>query len=105
MAVVNRANVPPPTPPAETVEVEGLGEVIVQGLLLRDRLSLTGLDADASVKAGELLARCVVDAERQPLWTAAEWDAFGARNFRACVQLINVASRLSGLTADDAEKK
>lgn len=105
MAVVKKANVPPPSPRMETVAVEGIGEVIVRGLMLKDRLALMTGDAPVFDKVSAMLAVTVLDADKAPLWTAEQWDAFGATHFEECLRLFDVAQRLSGLTPGDSEKK
>jgi hypothetical protein len=88
----------------EAVEVEGLGEVIVRGLMLRDRLRLTTTCSEVVDMVPAMLAACVVDPSHQPLWTVDQWDAFGARNYDGCLKLFSVAQRLSGMSAEVAEK-
>lgn len=105
MTVVNKASVPAPTPPMETVEADGIGEVIVRGLMLRDRLALMSDDGPVFDKVSAILAACVVDSDKRPLWTVEAWEAYGAQRFDAALKLFNVAQRLSGLTPGDAEKK
>lgn len=102
---IKRVNVAPPSPPMETVELEGVGEVIVRGLMLRDRLALMSTGGEAIDKVAPMLAATVVDDDRQPLWTAEQWEAFGARNFDACLRLFDVAQRLSGLKPEEPGKK
>jgi len=126
MAVIKRGQVPAPTLPKETVEVEALGgDVVVRGLLLTERLDLEAriaqqrlaaiqAKADGKVKddgptAGDLavpmlLARCVLDADSLELWSEEQWQAFGCRHQEQALQLFNVAWRLSGFKQDDAAK-
>lgn len=99
-----RNEIPPPSVPMEAVEVEGLGEVIVRGLMLRDRLRMMSKGVEVIDKVPQMLAMCVVDASHEPLWTADQWDAFGARHFGSALQLFRVAQRLSGMLAEVAEK-
>jgi hypothetical protein len=101
---LSRNEIPPPSAPMEAVEVEGLGEVIVRGLMLRDRLRLMASGSEVFDKVPQMLAVCVVDASHQPLWDEAQWDAFGSRNFEGCLKLFDVAQRLSGMKAEVAEK-
>lgn len=104
MAAIRRASLAAPTPPKEAVTVDSLGgEVIVRGLLLRDRLELaTTSDKFAAVSA--LLAATVVDADGEQLWTQGDWEAFGARHYDDALRLFVVAQRLSGLAGEEAEK-
>jgi len=104
MAVVKKEDVKPPVLPKETVSVEGIGDVVVQGLLLSDRLEIFG--AGRSVKVSHLLEKSVIDASGEPLWTAHEWEVFGApkQGFIETMKLYKVARRLSGLDSEVAEK-
>jgi len=106
MAVVRRANVSPPVAPAETLEVAGVGEVIVRGLLLRDRLRMAIEDPERPyANVSRLLAVSVVDADHAELWAAEEWEAYGAAHWEECLRLWAVARRLSGMDGEGAEKK
>lgn len=106
MAVVRRSNIAAPTAPAETVEVEGIGEVIVRGLLLRDRLRMAIEDPDKPyANVSRMLAASVVDADHVELWTAEQWEAFGAAHWTECLKLWAIARRLSGMDGEEAEKK
>lgn len=106
MAILKRANIAPPAPPSEAVQVDAMGgEVVVRGLLLRDRLALaTAGGADKFGQVSALLAASVVDADGEPVWTQQQWEAFGARHFEEALRLFVVAQRLSGLDAEETEK-
>lgn len=122
MALIERNQAPAPVLPKETVQVDALGgEVIVRGLLLSERLALSaeqaGLlasqdgesSAPARMRAGaqmvpRTLAACVILADGQPMWTADEWDRFGAAHAEPAFELFAVAQRLSGLDAKESEK-
>lgn len=104
MAVVTKANVPAPTLPKETVTLEGVGDVIVRGLLLSDRLQLFGSNKDGRLRLSDLLAKTVTDAKGEPIWDAEQWEVFGAANFKAALDVYQVARRLSGLDAEIAAK-
>jgi len=106
MAVLNKSDIKPPTLPKETVTVSELGgDVIVRGLLLRERLDLYDARDAGNATIAKLLARTVVDAKHQPVFTEEEWEVFGARHGKAAIELFAVAKRLSGLDAEVAEKK
>lgn len=100
---------------AELVPTQSLGSVVVRGALLSELLTDELLLArDGKPRAGETedqarvrvtvdkairtLARQVLDEAGQPLKTAAEWDAYGARHRTDSLSLFNVAERLSGST-------
>ena len=133
MAVVTRETVAEqPDLQRETVPVPSLGgEVIVTELSLSDRLDFeqvlredfdpqaeaTGVSPAGQKPRGkgasrrsvhamvpQLLAITVLDAQDRPLFTAKEWQAFGARNRDAAIELFNVAMRLSGFNGDDSAK-
>lgn len=103
MAVINKADVKKPMLPKETVTCAALGgDVIVTGLNLKDRVSIYSVKDGASISL--MLSLTVVDAAGESIFTEAEWDDFGAQQFNACVELFQVAKRLSGLDASIAEK-
>lgn len=103
MALIQRDEVPAPVLPEETVAVAELGgEVIVRGLLLKDRLTLitqSGETQDFS-RVAKVLAITVFDGALRPLWDAGQWEAWGAGHTRAALDLFRVAMRLSGLNAE-----
>lgn len=103
--ILKKANIAAPTLPKQTVDVPELGgEVVVRGLLLKDRLALFA-DADAGqAQVSKLLAATVVDADNEPVYTAAQWEEFGAAHFAASLRLFDVSRKLSGLDAEAAEK-
>ena len=105
---LKKADIKPPVLPKETVEVDALGgEVVVRGLLLRERLALFDDARDGGERFGHLsavLAACVVDADGKQVFTVDEWEQFGAVHFEAALKLFNVAQRLSGLDVEGAKK-
>ena len=105
MAILKKSQIPAPVLPTEAVEVPELGgEVVVRGLLLKDRLALF-LDSDKGhANLSRLLAATVRDGDGLPVFSADEWEVFGTQNFEAVVRLFSVARRLSGLDAEIAEK-
>jgi len=107
MAVLLKDNIPAPTLPKEVVAVPELGgEVIVRGLLLRDRIGLSmGIDDGVPyARASKILAVTVVDANGVPIYTDAQWEEFGAQHYERTLDLIAVASRLIGADREDAKK-
>ena len=106
MAVLKKANIAAPVLPMETIEVPELGgEVIVRGMLLRDRIGLF-FDAEKNGhgQLSKVLAATVVDADHVPVYTQDEWEAFGATHSATVIRLFDVARRLSGLDAEAAAK-
>ena len=99
MAVLKKSSVTTPVLPKEQVPVEALGgEVIVQALTLGDRLDLS---VDGVRKLSNLmpvtLSKCVVDRDGEPIFSAQEWDVWGANNIDAVISLFDVVQRLSGV--------
>lgn len=105
MAILKKANIQAPTLPKETVDVPELGgEVVVSGLLLKDRIELFAAAETGGAQLSRLLAATVLDADGVPVYTQEEWEQFGAQHFAAALRLFDVARRLSGLDAEVAKK-
>lgn len=105
MSVLKKADIQAPILAKETVSVPELGgDVIVTGLLLKDRLELFSLHESGNAQLSNMLAATVIDADGIQVFTAPEWETFGASNFSAVINLFNVARRLSGLDAELAAK-
>lgn len=106
---LKRSDIPRPILPMEAISVAELGgEVIVRGLRLSERLELGtrhDIEEGYARQMLRILAACVIDADHEPIFTVDEWEAFGAKHPKPTVELWDVASRLSGLNAEDAEKK
>lgn len=103
---LKKADIKPPVLPKEAVQVDELGgEVIVRGLLLRERVQLfQSGGGEWSARVSQMLAATVIDADGAPIYTAQQWEEFGAQHFDACARLLAVANRLSGLSTEDARK-
>lgn len=105
--LVKRADVQAPTLPEEVVPVPELGgDVVVRGLGLAARLGLQQ-DFKASTRFGHmtpLLAACVLADDGLPLYTATEWEAWGAINSASAIKLWDIAWRLSDLDGKEAAK-
>lgn len=103
---LRRSEIARPLLPMEAVDVPEIGgEVIVRGLMLSDRLELGVKFRDAGFRQmPEMLARCVVAADQQPVYTADEWEAFGALHFDTVLKLADLAQRLSGFDRGAAGK-
>lgn len=108
MSDKRRKSPPVPSVPEEVITVPELGiSVKVRGLLLRDRLALAVSSADDSFEGvARLLSLSVVHVDTgEPVYTAAEWEQWGASNFNAALDLFNKASMISGLTAAKTEEQ
>jgi hypothetical protein len=106
-----KADVTAPVLPQERLHVvPGLGEVIIRPLLLSDRLALAynqtrvGRPREFSHITG-LLAHAVVDANHEQVFTAEEWEAFGASNVQAVLDAWDIAWEMSGLDESEGKKK
>jgi hypothetical protein len=105
MALLKKSDIAAPTLHEEVVEVAELGgQVIVRGLYLHERLELALRDKDGMRRIAQMLALCVLDADRAPLWSAEEWTLFGGRHCEAALNLWEIAKRLSGMDGEGAEK-
>src|SRR5262245_61845195 len=108
-AMLKKAEVTSPLPlKQETAHVAELdGDVLVRGLTLRDRLSLALQDGYG--RMAHMLAVTVLvqgdDGALVPLFTADEWERFGAHNYTAALTLWEISRRLSDLDGEQAEKK
>lgn len=106
--MLKKADVPAPPPlKEETVNVPELkGEVIVRGLLLKDRIDLS-LTKGFGRMAG-MLAPCVLvldaEGEKVPLFTAEEWERWGSANYVSAMQLWDKARILSDIDGEQAAK-
>lgn len=79
------------------VEVPELGgSVIVRGLMLRDRLNIT-LKRESTGIIAEVLAECVLGADQLPIFTAPEWELFGAVHDDAATMLWEKIIDISSL--------
>lgn len=105
---LKKSDIKAPVLPKEAVQVAELGgDVIVRGLLLSERLALfAGINeaGKAFAHIPRVLAATVHDADGLPVFSEAEWEAFGASSFEAALRLFAVARRLSGLDAEVTEK-
>lgn len=100
--------------PAKTVDVpEWGGAVRVRGLTGAERDAfeasiLTGKGKDRDVVLvnlrAKLVAMCIVDADGKRIFDDADAALLGAKSAAALQRVFDEASRLSGLTAEDAEQ-
>jgi len=107
MTVLNRSEIPVPILPKETVTVPSLGgDVVVQGLMLSDRIEILFMESAAKrIDLSLLLSKTVVDDKGDAIYTQQQWELFGATNFNDALVLFKAAKRLCGLDADVAKKK
>jgi hypothetical protein len=103
--------------PSEDVEVpEWGGTVRVQGMTgtERDKFEASMIDSKGKQKApvdmladyrARLAAACIVDENGKRLFRSApEIKLLGGKDAKALSRVVDVASRLSGLTEDDQEE-
>ena len=88
--------------PEETAHVDSLGDVLLRGLTFSGRVALN--DAVTEDK-GKFLAAMLSAVVQSPRLQADEWDVFGGLYQDDFLALAEIASRLAGLSAEDAEKK
>lgn len=108
MAIL-RENVLLPVLPTESVQVGALGgEVIVRGMLLRERLAFSRRasqpDADPLSLTYDLVAASVLADDQKPVFTAPEWEVFSTAHPEAFFELLAVAQRLNGFAQDEQKK-
>ena len=94
MGVIRRADAPKAIRPKETVDVPELGgEVIVQMPTLSDQLAI--MEFEKYKQPAETLARSVIDADGERLYSAEEWEIKAVQHPGAANQLLEVAKALS----------
>ena len=96
-----------PAIPEEVVKVPELGgEVLVRGLLLKDRLAIAL--SEGYERMALMLACCVYAKDDAgvavPLWSAAEWERFGSVHYEAALKLWDVTRKLADLDGENAAK-
>lgn len=102
---LNRKDVAKPSLPKEAKQVDALGgEVVVQGLLLSDRLALAVNKEKPYTHIAETLSRTVMDEEGEPIYTTQEWEVFGATHSEDAFELFSIAQRLSGMGAEKKDE-
>jgi hypothetical protein len=109
--LIRKSDVRAPSLPEEVISVPELnGDVIVRGLTLGARMALSQRFRDKP-KSGHgfdhissLLSLSVLDADGEPIFTTQEWEAWGAVNTTAAINLWDVAWRLSDMDGKQAEK-
>lgn len=105
--LVKRADVQKPTLPEEVVPLPELGgDVLVRGLGLSARLALQS-DFECLSRFGHMMALLevsVLDGDSKPIFTAAEWEAWGSKHTAAAMKLWDIAWRLSDLDGKEAAK-
>lgn len=101
---LKKSDIKPPVLEKEAVDVKELGgEVVVQAMMMSDRLQIATAELPQFAHIAEVLARSVVDADGVKVYTAQEWEVFGGAHQEAVWKLFDVAKRLSKL--DGEEKK
>lgn len=105
--VLTRESITAPALLRETVPVPALGgDVVVRGLRLSERLalSMSVTQAERFRMVPVLLAITVLDAADAPVFSADQWEDFGAEHLDAAMALFDVAKRLSGMDEDALKK-
>jgi hypothetical protein len=104
----------------EVVETQTWGELIVTGLLASERVGLNAHQRDPEADETEtqrrqrmgteyalflanLMARAVLGKDNQPMYSAADWDAWNALAQDDCLKLVNKALELNGYRTLDGE--
>lgn len=99
---LNRSQLKDPVLEKEPVDVPELGgEVVVQGMMMRDRLQVATANLPQFAHVAEVLSRSVVDDEGARIWSAQQWEIFGGQHQDAAWKLFEVAQRLSKLGGAD----
>ena len=111
MGLLKKADIAAPViPQQKEYEVPELGgAVLIRPLLLSDRLAMAQ-EARANGRPKDwahiatLLAYAVVDADGEPVFSTAQWEAFGAMHTDAALRLWDEAWAVSGLDSEAAAK-
>ncbi len=105
--MIERSKVEPPRLPEEEVAVPAFDDtVLVRGLgFTRAMHYALNIKPNDGQYVAPLLAETVFAGDGDPLFTAAEWEAFGAKHTTDVLELYKAARRLSGLDAEETEKK
>ena len=86
-----------PTLKKEVVATATLGEVVVNGLRLSQRIAVrTGGTPGDGLFFARLLAAAVTDKDGATLFTEEQWDIFGAEHMAEMEAVFDVALRLGG---------
>lgn len=103
--LLKRSEIPGPVLRSELFLLESLGgEVTVRGVTLSERLDISRRsEVETYSIISRTLAVSVEADDGLPLFTEAQWEAFGAGNLEACVDLFNVSRRLSGMGSEGEE--
>lgn len=104
----------PPQLAREPAELPDGSQVFVRALRLTERLTIRrqvaeltagkGLEESLVLLVPRLLAVTVVDEADVPVFTAEQWDDYGAAHPAQTLELFNTASKLSGFDREAAEK-
>lgn len=110
MAIVKKGEIPAPPLREETVAVPELGEgaeVVLRQMTLSEYLegAYQRRAGGKTSAMADTLAGCVLDADKQPLFDVAQWEAWGIAHFAAATRLYNQIRRLSGLDREEETAK
>lgn len=103
--MVNRGSVAFSALPEDVVPVGALGgDVLVVSMPLSLRLALSAKRGGTVAQhSPAVLHACVLDADRQPIFTAEQWEAWGAQHFAEAVALFTRVLELSDILAGGEE--
>ncbi len=110
MAIIKRDKIKPPVLPREAVPVLALGgDVVVRGMLLSERLALIGSAREQGGAVNfsyiaQVLATCVLAGDDLPVYTAEQWEEFGAQHMGEALALFEKCQALSGLDGEASKK-
>jgi len=106
MSVISRDKIGHPALRRRTVEAPELGgDVVVRGLTLTERLTLSAEESHRLGAIAQSLAWCVLADDGQPVFSREEWDATGAQQMDLCLRLWAVVQDISLLNPEAVEKK
>lgn len=104
---INSNSIAPPTLAKRTVDVPGIGEVIVRGGLGSEKIALydRARDGNLTDHMAALLACACINPDGSQFWTSEQWDIWTGQHLTDAVGLYSVARELWGMDAEAAEKK
>lgn len=88
------------------VESVVLGDVTIAGLRMSQRfLLMEAAEQDDKLVIMEMLHRCIIDEEGNPLKTVDEWDVYGGDHFSDAIMLFKECKEFNDFSGKQAEKK
>jgi len=105
--VISKSSVQRPVLRAETIDCAALGgAVIIQQMTLQLYLDTIryGMAHDNTAPISKVLALCVVDADRAPIFDEDEWEAWSPGHLATVFDLYAKIKALSGVDVEEAAK-